>query len=146
MPFNAEQFRERLEDMCGIIGIIGTAPVAPLLVDGLKRLEYRGYDSAGVATLTNGCIDRRRAEGKLERWCDNLLRDWVWFTSEDFYIESFAPAAALDSRRLRRLRVLTLRLRLRWLAAPQKTSKTCKELGGSIFLTGSTGRLEDGKV
>ncbi len=51
--------------MCGIIGIIGTAPVAPLLVDGLKRLEYRGYDSAGIATLMNGSIDRRRAEGKL---------------------------------------------------------------------------------
>ncbi len=51
--------------MCGIIGILGQAPVAPLLLDGLKRLEYRGYDSAGVATLVNGSIERRRAEGKL---------------------------------------------------------------------------------
>ncbi|MBL8671528.1 MAG: glutamine--fructose-6-phosphate transaminase (isomerizing) [Alphaproteobacteria bacterium] len=51
--------------MCGIVGIIGKAQVAPLLVDGLKRLEYRGYDSAGVATLVNGHIERRRAEGKL---------------------------------------------------------------------------------
>jgi len=51
--------------MCGIIGIIGKAAVAPLLMDGLKRLEYRGYDSAGIATLTNGHIARRRAEGKL---------------------------------------------------------------------------------
>ncbi|MBV9833927.1 MAG: glutamine--fructose-6-phosphate transaminase (isomerizing) [Alphaproteobacteria bacterium] len=51
--------------MCGIIGIIGKAPVTPLLIDALKRLEYRGYDSAGVATLINGHIDRRRAEGKL---------------------------------------------------------------------------------
>ncbi|MGJ0621062.1 MAG: glutamine--fructose-6-phosphate transaminase (isomerizing) [Methylocystis sp.] len=51
--------------MCGIIGIIGKAQVAPLLVDGLKRLEYRGYDSAGIATVVNGHIDRRRAEGKL---------------------------------------------------------------------------------
>ncbi|MEQ9641326.1 MAG: glutamine--fructose-6-phosphate transaminase (isomerizing) [Alphaproteobacteria bacterium] len=51
--------------MCGIIGIIGKNEVAPLLLEGLKRLEYRGYDSAGVATLINGHIDRRRAEGKL---------------------------------------------------------------------------------
>ncbi|MCY6380791.1 glutamine--fructose-6-phosphate transaminase (isomerizing) [Hoeflea prorocentri] len=51
--------------MCGIVGIIGNKPVAPLLVDALKRLEYRGYDSAGVATLMDGKLDRRRAEGKL---------------------------------------------------------------------------------
>ena len=51
--------------MCGIIGILGKDPAAPLLVEALKRLEYRGYDSAGVATLVNGKIDRRRAEGKL---------------------------------------------------------------------------------
>jgi glucosamine--fructose-6-phosphate aminotransferase (isomerizing) len=51
--------------MCGIIGIVGRAEVAPLLVDALRRLEYRGYDSAGVATLVGGAIERRRAEGKL---------------------------------------------------------------------------------
>ncbi len=51
--------------MCGIVGIIGKAEVAPLLVEGLKRLEYRGYDSAGIATLVNGHIERRRAQGKL---------------------------------------------------------------------------------
>ncbi len=51
--------------MCGIIGVIGTHQAAPLLVEALRRLEYRGYDSAGVATLVNGHIDRRRAEGKL---------------------------------------------------------------------------------
>ncbi len=53
--------------MCGIIGIVGKAPVAPLLIDGLKRLEYRGYDSAGIATLSNGDIVRRRAEGKITK-------------------------------------------------------------------------------
>jgi glucosamine--fructose-6-phosphate aminotransferase (isomerizing) len=52
--------------MCGIIGAIGDVAVVRLLLDGLKRLEYRGYDSAGIATLTNGRIDRRRAEGKLD--------------------------------------------------------------------------------
>lgn len=51
--------------MCGIIGIIGTKPVVPLLLDGLKRLEYRGYDSAGIATLVDGGLERRRAQGKL---------------------------------------------------------------------------------
>src|SRR5579872_7068855 len=51
--------------MCGIVGIIGTEPVAGRMVDALKRLEYRGYDSAGVATLDHGAIVRRRAEGKL---------------------------------------------------------------------------------
>ena len=51
--------------MCGIVGIVGNEPVAPLLVDALKRLEYRGYDSAGVATQEGDHLDRRRAEGKL---------------------------------------------------------------------------------
>ena len=56
--------------MCGIIGILGTAAVAPRLLDGLRRLEYRGYDSAGIATVHDAAIDRRRAAGKL----DNLAR------------------------------------------------------------------------
>lgn len=51
--------------MCGIVGIVGTKPVAGRLVDALRRLEYRGYDSAGVATIHDGAMDRRRAEGKL---------------------------------------------------------------------------------
>ncbi len=51
--------------MCGIIGILGSDDAAPRLIDGLKRLEYRGYDSAGIATLVNGSIHCRRAEGKL---------------------------------------------------------------------------------
>ncbi|WP_203074104.1 glutamine--fructose-6-phosphate transaminase (isomerizing) [Falsiroseomonas ponticola] len=51
--------------MCGIVGVIGRAEAGPLLLEALRRLEYRGYDSAGIATLVEGRIDRRRAEGKL---------------------------------------------------------------------------------
>ena len=58
--------------MCGIVGIIGVEPVAPRLVDALRRLEYRGYDSAGVATLEHGSIARRRAEGKLGNLASKL--------------------------------------------------------------------------
>src|SRR5712671_4887898 len=61
--------------MCGIIGILGRQPVAPLMVDALKRLEYRGYDSAGVATLENGHLARRRAEGKLKNLEQRLGRE-----------------------------------------------------------------------
>jgi glucosamine--fructose-6-phosphate aminotransferase (isomerizing) len=53
--------------MCGIIGILGTEDVVSQLIYGLKRLEYRGYDSAGLATLVNGRIERRRAEGKIDK-------------------------------------------------------------------------------
>jgi glutamine---fructose-6-phosphate transaminase (isomerizing) len=59
--------------MCGIVGILGKRPVAEQLVDALKRLEYRGYDSAGVATVENGRLGRRRAEGKL-RNLEDVLR------------------------------------------------------------------------
>ncbi|MFD2648823.1 glutamine--fructose-6-phosphate transaminase (isomerizing) [Devosia albogilva] len=58
--------------MCGIVGIVGSEPVAGRLVDALKRLEYRGYDSAGVATLEHGAISRRRAEGKLGNLAQKL--------------------------------------------------------------------------
>jgi glucosamine--fructose-6-phosphate aminotransferase (isomerizing) len=60
--------------MCGIVGILGTTPVAPLLVDALRRLEYRGYDSAGIATLEDGHLARRRAEGKLKNLEERLAR------------------------------------------------------------------------
>ena len=59
--------------MCGIIGIVGNEPVADRLVDGLRRMEYRGYDSAGVCTLDDGALIRRRAEGKL----NNLVAELV---------------------------------------------------------------------
>src|SRR5690554_3273283 len=61
--------------MCGIVGILGSKPVATDLVDALRRLEYRGYDSAGVATVENGHLDRRRAEGKLRNLEARLLEE-----------------------------------------------------------------------
>ena len=61
--------------MCGIVGVLGHHEVAPLLVEALKRLEYRGYDSAGIATVNNGRLDRRRAVGKLVNLSDLLVHD-----------------------------------------------------------------------
>jgi glucosamine--fructose-6-phosphate aminotransferase (isomerizing) len=61
--------------MCGIVGIIGRKAVATDLVDALRRLEYRGYDSAGIATVENGHLERRRAEGKLRNLEGRLLQE-----------------------------------------------------------------------
>src|SRR5579863_6778360 len=63
--------------MCGIIGIIAKEPVASQLIEGLRRLEYRGYDSAGIATLVDGRIERRRAQGKLANLVARLEREPV---------------------------------------------------------------------
>ena len=61
--------------MCGIVGIIGKEPAADRLLDGLKRLEYRGYDSAGICTVTDGSFDRRRAPGKLRNLAQRLAEE-----------------------------------------------------------------------
>ncbi len=61
--------------MCGIVGVLGNHEVAPILVEALKRLEYRGYDSAGIATVNNGKLDRRRAVGKLVNLSDLLVHE-----------------------------------------------------------------------
>ena len=61
--------------MCGIVGVLGNHEVAPILVEALKRLEYRGYDSAGIATVNDGVLDRRRAVGKLVNLSDLLVHD-----------------------------------------------------------------------
>jgi len=60
--------------MCGIVGIAGTGEAAPVILEALKRLEYRGYDSAGIATLVSGHIERRRSPGKLSK-LEAVLRD-----------------------------------------------------------------------
>jgi len=61
--------------MCGIIGIVGREEVTPRLMDGLRRLEYRGYDSAGLCTIVDGRLERRRAEGKLDNLARVLVED-----------------------------------------------------------------------
>lgn len=61
--------------MCGIVGVLGHHEAAPLVVEALKRLEYRGYDSAGIATVNNGHLDRRRAVGKLVNLSDLLVHE-----------------------------------------------------------------------
>lgn len=61
--------------MCGIVGVLGNHEAAPLLVEALKRLEYRGYDSAGIATVNAGKLDRRRAVGKLVNLSDLLVHN-----------------------------------------------------------------------
>src|SRR6202035_3311924 len=67
--------RGQSQAMCGIIGIVGHEAAAPQLIDALKRLEYRGYDSAGVATLEHGVLTRRRAQGKLKNLETRLLSE-----------------------------------------------------------------------
>lgn len=61
--------------MCGIVGVLGSHEVAPVILDALKRLEYRGYDSAGIATIHEGALERRRATGKLINLQDMLVRE-----------------------------------------------------------------------
>ena len=61
--------------MCGIVGVLGNHQVAPILVEALKRLEYRGYDSAGIATVNAGHLERRRAVGKLVNLSDRLVAE-----------------------------------------------------------------------
>jgi len=60
--------------MCGIIGIVSSNPVSDRLVDGLRRMEYRGYDSAGVCTIDDGSLVRRRAPGKLNNLVEELAQ------------------------------------------------------------------------
>jgi glucosamine--fructose-6-phosphate aminotransferase (isomerizing) len=67
--------------MCGIIGIVGNSEAAPRLIESLKRLEYRGYDSAGVAGQVNGVLERRRAPGKLKNLEAILEADPLWATT-----------------------------------------------------------------
>jgi hypothetical protein len=75
--------------VCGIIGVVGSGPVSDVLLGALKRLEYRGYDSTGIATLVNGRIERRRAAGKLANLAAVLERDPLTGTSGIGYARRF---------------------------------------------------------
>ena len=94
--------------MCGIVGILGREPVAGQLVDALKRLEYRGYDSAGVATLEGGALTRRRAEGKLR----NLETRLAKRAARRHQSASATPAGRRTAGRPRATRIRTRPTRL----------------------------------
>ena len=88
--------------MCGIVGILGKSSVSTNLVDALRRLEYRGYDSAGIATVEAGALDRRRAEGKLRNLEKRLLRSR----------SRAAPASATRAGRRTAVRPSATRIRI----------------------------------
>lgn len=87
--------------MCGIIGIVGSASVADRLVDGLRRMEYRGYDSAGICTLRDGVLVRRQAKAKLANLAQILAGDPASGTvgiAQTRWATHCAPTAANDPR------------------------------------------------
>ncbi len=61
--------------MCGIVGVVGKVDAVPRLIEGLERLEYRGYDSAGIATVVDGSIERRRAKGRIKNLSELISSD-----------------------------------------------------------------------
>ena len=98
--------------MCGIVGYIGPKPVVPLVIDGLRRLEYRGYDSAGIAVVGQNCkLEIRRASGKLKN-----LEDLLGNRRSKVYMVSDIPAGRRMAARLKRTRIRTATVlaRLSW--------------------------------
>ena len=107
--------------MCGIIGILGLEPVAPALIEALKRLEYRGYDSAGIATLENGHLTRRRAEGKLRNLEQRLERE-RWMARS---------ASAIPAGRRMAGRTKPMRIRMRPIGERERAGEGGEERGAS---------------
>jgi glucosamine--fructose-6-phosphate aminotransferase (isomerizing) len=108
--------------MCGIIGVTGTGPAVPRLIDSLKRLEYRGYDSAGVAALVDGKIERRRAKGKIRELEAVLAAEPLNAT----WSASATPAGPPTARRPPPTPTRTRRAGSRWCTtASSRTSPNC---------------------
>src|SRR5438552_17214311 len=95
--------------MCGIIGYIGPKEVVPVLIDGLRRLEYRGYDSAGVAVVRNGAVNLRRSAGKLSNLEDVIDADPI---AGDYGVGHTRWATHGRPTRKTRIRTATARARL----------------------------------
>ena len=94
---------ERDQRMCGIVGYVGSKQLVPVLIDGLRRLEYRGYDSAGVAVVRNGDIELRRSAGKLSR-LEEVHRRPIRSTAST---ASATPAGRRTAGRPKRTRIRT---------------------------------------
>ena len=122
--------------MCGIVGVVGRGEAAPLILDALKRLEYRGYDSAGIATVQNGRLDRRRAVGKLVNLSDRLVHEplsgkagightrWATHgaaTETNAHPHQAGPVAVVHNGIIENFKILRDELRAHGLAAETET-------------------------
>ena len=122
--------------MCGIVGVLSAHEAAPLLVEALKRLEYRGYDSAGIATVQNGRLDRRRAVGKLVNLSDRLVHEplsgkagightrWATHgaaTETNAHPHQAGPVAVVHNGIIENFKILRDELRAHGLAAETET-------------------------
>ena len=84
--------------MCGIIGITSSKPVSSAIINSLRKLEYRGYDSAGIATLSNGAINEVKSEGRVDNLEKNLAINSIWnsMCSPSNVSYTYNPHHALD--------------------------------------------------